>query len=414
MKKMFKLLITLTILYFIGIQIYLFFKTHHAVSYSIVDNDKTYNIEEVFSYNKLGNDGYYIKVSFDDYNIPVRLYGKYYKQKNIVTNVKTFYGDIYTCVNIAVKGNFNITDIKCIKDDVVYFYSNIKGEDALLDSQINSSSYNHSLFVGNTNASAKDNISYYVDNFVDKINVLVADYKGAYLFGKNVTNNSRFIKLFEQDKYTKPLETTASKYYIVADYNSSHDFTYFNIVNMITGVSADIQLNNPISFNSYIQGVVGESMYIIDKDSKEQHEINLKTKSDTEVGNISTGAKMYINGEWTTKNINFVIDNNEVFETEKPVVLENLLYLNKIGEDNSITYGYLPSLDGYDVYVIYKDGVKNFAFKTTNIEKLLYKDGYVFYINDESIYAFRDDFGSKKIVTYSELKYNKGLNYFVY
>ena len=417
MRKMLKLLIALVILYFIAQQVYYLFSKGHAVNYIIKTGDKTINVEEVLEINKTATDGYYIGLNFDDYNIPFKIYKKYIKRKRIVASVDLYYGDAYVCAKINIKNKENETDIKCNRNGIVYYYSTIKGYDTKLDQLIADSDYNSDKYINDEFVTSKDNISYFPNNFIDKQNMILGLYKGVYLFGKSVTNGSRFVQLFDKDQYVKTIEGIVDGYYVVANYNDVHEFLSLTSINISNGTKDEITSQDYIPFTSYIQGAADGKLYILDIDNKKQYAVDPKRKNIEVVGNSNTGAQIYTKDGWVTKNMNEVIDSKMKFENNESTSFNNVKYDKVKLVGDSIYYLYKANGNQYNVYMIYKEDknyTKNYVFTTTDINRISYVGGNVYYIFDDEIRVFTINSGIKKLVKYNEIKYNTNLNFYVY
>ena len=178
MKKMFKLLVTMFILYF-GIEyLFYFLGSGHSITYNLKNEQGEYVIDEMLTAKRLESDGYYFNVKFGEYSIPFKVLKKYNKQKRVISDVTTYYGDSYVCASITLKKEKNVSDIKCLRDGIVYFYSSIRGNDARLDQLVSESGYDVALFTGDGAFTDKDDMRYYANNYVDKYNVVISYYKG--------------------------------------------------------------------------------------------------------------------------------------------------------------------------------------------------------------------------------------------
>ena len=62
----------------------------------------------------------------------------------------------------------------------------------------------------------------------------------------------------------------------------------------------EIISNNKISMDCYMQGTIGDEVYLFDKTNKKQYRINLKNKTVSLSGNKSKGIEIYNNGKLTT------------------------------------------------------------------------------------------------------------------
>ncbi len=413
MKKMLKLLIVIFIIYFAFQTLFLFLGHGHDITYTISTVNGDITIHEVLK-NESYNDGYYVEVATSDFTIPFKTYNKYKRRRTIVKNVDIVEGSTYKCIYVTLYNRDNY--VKCLKGDIIYSYQDIKGLDKTLDKAINNFHYDISPYINNLKGSSKESITYYLDNFVLSKNFLLSDYKGVYLFGKNVTNNARFIKMFDSDKYIKNIEYSTSKYYIVADYDSSYEFKRFLVVNMANGSTDKIVNDKEISFNSFIQGEYNNKVYLVDIENKKQYAIDLKHKTISLIGSVNAGAQVLDSVGFVTKNINEVIDNRMLFYKENIDSINGTHYsrIDHIYTDN---YVYVKNGNYYDAYVIYDNDStykKTYVFSCTDINRIKYSDEYVYYINGDELRIYGANIGNKTLVKYSELEYNKDMQFYVY
>lgn len=419
MKKMLTLLMTLFILYYV-IQIgYNFFSQGHEINYTIETSEKNIEVREILTINSEEQNNYFFEIKYDNKIIPFKVYNDYLRKEKIVKKVYIYQNEIYTCANLELEGDKFPTDIKCLnnKTNITYLYSSIYGQNPELDRVIKESGYLVGNYTSNDeNTIKKDNIIVYQDNFIAKQNVITEAYKGVYLFGKKVTNNVRYIEQYAKDVYIKELSTIVDKFYITPNYNQTHTFDSFNIVNIEKGNTYSINTNYDISFNSYIQGNVNKKIYIIDIENKKQYEIDVVKK---QVTLISDGleAKTYENNEWIKKNINEIIDSRIKFKKEITKVNEKEYEKVELvgSEQRGTYYAYISNNGRYDVYAIYtQSNILNYLFTTTDKDRVFYQKGYLYYLNNEYLMVYGEDVGTKKILLNNEFKFNQNLKYFVY
>ena len=415
MRKMLKLLIMLFLIYF-GLQFLFYFLSRgHKVTYEVKTDAGIFTINETLTVNKEFSDGYYFDVTIDGRIIPFKLFNKLNRKRRVIDDVKIYSGDTYTCYNISIKGDYNVSDIKCISNGIIYFYNTIRGRDPRLDSQI-PSTYDSSKYAYSTVAGVKDNISYYKDNYTDSQKILISGYRGAYIFGNDVTGDARLISLYNNDQYTKSIEGLADKYYIGANYNGTHEFINFNVINLSTGDRYEINSPQYISYSSFVQGSDGDKLYLVDTQAKKQYTVDAKSRSVEVVGNENMGASIYTKDGWVTKNINEVIDNRIIFDNDNLGNLNGIgySYVKHIGD---IYYVFTYNAGRYDAYLVYaEDGAykKNYVFTCDDLDRIYFINKYVYYLDGDSIKVFSQEIGNKPIVTYSELRYNAGLHFYVY
>lgn len=419
MRKMFNLLTALFAIYLAYQFLFYFFSRGHDLTYYVKSNDIDIKVREVLSIKKEVSDGYYFEISFDDVTIPFKLLNTYKKQKNIIKNVEILNGDLYKCANIIIKNTSNASDIKCYKNGIIYFYNSIKGTDIKLDELVSNATYDATLYIDDQAVVSKDKINYHHNNFIDNDSVFVSDYKGLYVFGNEITSFARFVPLYYSDQYSKPLEVANGKYYITPDYNNQHDFEQFILANISNGYIDYIYSTSSISFNSFIQGFVNNKLYLIDIDNKIQYEVDIKNKIVNQIGNENTGAQVYRDGNWSTRNINEVIDGKISFIEATSNTLDEVNYAKiiNIGDINNIKYVFTLNNNKYDVYAIYEQDEKhqkNYMFSCTDINRIGIKNDRIYYIDGLYLKVFAPTFGNKTILYYPEFKYNANLNYYIY
>ena len=62
----------------------------------------------------------------------------------------------------------------------------------------------------------------------------------------------------------------------------------------------------------------------------------------------------------------------------------------------------------------YSNYTKNYVFTTTDINRVSYIGGDVYYIYDDEIRLFTTNNGTRKLVKNNEIRYNANLNFYVY
>ena len=87
------------------------------------------------------------------------------------------------------------------------------------------------------------------------------------------------------------------KYYISADYNYNYEFDKFYIVDLTNNDLSTIKVKNSISFDSYIQGIVDNKVFLFDPENEIQYEINPAKKTINKISNDYI--KYYSNGKWS-------------------------------------------------------------------------------------------------------------------
>ena len=417
MKKIFTMLIALFILY-IGIQVaFAFFSKGHEYEYKIFTKDIEYKVKEKMVRKTVGEiDNYYFEIEYDDDVFYYQTLNGFNNSNRVITDIYSYKDDEYNCILPIFKNDTILVDIMCKKDNVVIFYHDLKNINSNLiefAKNLSSLGYDSNRWIDDATSEQSRGVSIYKDNFIKNHYLSLANYKGVYIIRDNILDN---VDLFSNDNYKQSISTIVNKFYVVADYNSKYRFNKFLIVNLTNGKTDEITFDNDISFDSYIQGVHNDSFYIFDRNNKKQYEVNVSKKNILEVGNEQTGVKIYNGEEVEWINASDAKNKDMVFDEQ---LIDNQDYnkIYKIGGEHSGFY-YLFKQDG-NKYKVYRANAQNdnqiiYLFDTTDINRIIYKNDYIYYIDGDTICCFNDINGAKKILKYNELKYNSNLNFNIY
>lgn len=171
-----------------------------------------------------------------------------------------------------------VSDMMCYKEHRYYFYNSIVGEEKDLDDfveSLDSDVYDAHDWQDQTGEPKEDgDITLYPKNAIDNHYFMVTNLKGVYQIDNEVSN----IQIFDRDIYERTLSSFVSNYYVTADYSENQRFRTFYIVDMITGKVEETKAPNYVSFDSYIQGIVDDKIYLYDRDNEKQYVINPKKK----------------------------------------------------------------------------------------------------------------------------------------
>lgn len=416
MKKVFLLLLVLFLFYF-GFQIvFRYFDKGHIYEYVIKD-DKKFEIKEVLTQNTLNEvDNYYIEIKVDNDVFNFQIYDTYSKATGIIKHVKYFSNTNYKCVLPYLEKNKQFTDMMCKKDDIYYYYNSIKGKDPELDSYAESI-LDFSKYEDKEEVLKKTKNIYVYDNLV-KNDYLTLDYfKGIYV----IDNNSKYkkIELFKKEKYGRDLSAIIDKYYLCADYDEEYEFHKFKVVNLENYKQSEIISNYNISFDSYIQGIVDNEVYIFDRTNKKQYKINIKNKEVYFIGD-ENGIKIYKNGEF--------IKGNAYESSQTDIMFSRIATDNNFKKDGyellqmngNVLSGYILAYKKVNnVYDVYRINVQNkdiitYLFSTNDIKQINSDYKNIYYKDDKYIKYFNETTGIKTIIRYNELEFNNKLKFYVY
>lgn len=422
MKKIFMMLLILFIIY-IGIQLgFRFFGSGHEYEYVINNGDKEFIINEIFTNNtKDETDSYYFEIKVDDTVFTYQTYENFNKANQIIKNAFYYEDSSYKCILPIFQDNKILTDVMCLKNDIIYNYNSIRRNNKI-DSFVNSLSeygYNKENYENKGVSADIQGLSFYKENYVEGQFLTIETYKGVYTINDVNLNKPKKIEIFDQDVYKRELSIVFKNYYIVADYNSKYRFDKFYMVDLISNKVIELSCGREISFDSYFQGTHNNSIYLFDRDSKKQYEININSKNVLEVGNEKNDIKVFRNGNWEKVSAISAKRNDELFDNIYESNLDKKGYtkIDKVGgETTGYYYFYKKNGSEYDVYrsTARNNAQLTYLFSTTDINRIQYFSNYVYYIFKDEIRYFSDSGGVKILLKDKELSFNKDLKFNLY
>ena len=419
-KKMFLLLITLIIVYIIFQLIFQMVSHGHSVEYIVKSDVVKLKVKEVYTRNeKNEEDNYYFEITDSNQTFNFQIFDDLKKRNYVIKEIKYLKEDEYTCIYPIFKTKNQLTDILCMKDNIIYPYQSIKGKNDLIDKFKDSlkeyyeeDKYQNDL----SNSLKKDGITIYRNNILDSHYLALETYKGIALFNKKDVYKK--VDLFEKDQYKREIADFYENKYITADYNQEYTFNEFYIVDIKTSKQSKIISNKALSLDGYKMGSIEDKMYVYDSSNKEQYAVQLKNNKISKVGNVSSGIKVYENGTWEHYSSYDAYENKKTFHLYKINNSEFKQYerVDKIGNVLS-GYYYFYELDD-DKYHVYRSSVQNnkiltYLFDTTNIENIIYQDDFIYYIEKNKINYF-DNLSNKTVLSNKELEFNKNIKFGMY
>lgn len=414
MKKLFFMLMILFALY-LGIQfLFTIFSKGNKSDYIIIEDNIEFLINEnSYFESNINTYSYSIKAKNNTFNFQIN--HDFNKNSQIIKNIKYFNDNNYECILPIFKNNLVLMDIICYSNGNMNYYYNLKGKNKNLDSFVLSlEEYDINQFTDNFKTEQIEGLTVYKDNLINNHYIGINNYKGIFDISKNFNSIVYNISLYGKDIYNQKVSAYVDEYFISADYNKEHEFNKFNVINLTKLTTFNITSDKAISLDSYIQGVVDGKVYLYDKDNKIQYEINVS--KGTIVSYAGNNIKYYKDGNWTTMTI--LEANNELKFTKQIVDLvdNNYQRIDKIGNEVGFYYLYKKNNDGYDVYrrSIQDNNTLIYLFSTKTIDSIYYIDNYVYFINNNLLQVYNDEFGVRNIVQYKELEFNKNLIFNVY
>ncbi len=396
MKKKIKILILLIILIILILCCKNIFYIK-SLNYSLDYKEEHFNI-----YEKYEDGNYYIEIKHKDKIYPVRI-DKKNTNKKIINKVYYFKDNTYECL-LPVIDNKILTDIMCYSGNIIYNYHDVVGKDNKLDEFVATiSEYNINQFKDN-NIKKKtiNNVDLYTENNIQK-NIAITTYNGLVTDFVN-------IKLFDTDLYNNKISAFVDNFYLVADYENQYEFKYFYVVDLNTKKIKKIKSKYEISYDSYIQGIVDDKVYLYDKDNENQYEIDVK-KEKINIISKDDNIKYYKNKKWET--MSKTKANKEIY-FDYTSLENNFTDFDEVIETNNYFYLLKQNINQYDLYRVDKENIDIYKFigiVPTNL--IYYKDNYLYYVYENELYFYSDIYGKRTLLKDDELQFNDTIKYYI-
>ena len=393
--KNFKKIIFVIIVVFIVLSITNYLKKEHTVKYKI----SNYDVKEHFYLSK----GHYYDMIITNkkkkyiYTINEDLG----KDKKIITDIKEYKSNDLTCIVPVYKENIT-NNFYCLlnKQQVSanYLYDTNNSD----FKKIYKKAKKHNIKLSQNNKSKKNykNLVVYQKNISKDHFYFIWNYKGIYVVSKDEIKYKKFI---DYDIYDNVMDCVVDDYYVLFDnssVNGIEDVYYYDINK---DKLDKFELKTKLTKNSYINGIIDNSIYVTDRKQKKEYAVKIKDKTITEVDNDQTKYLVY--------------DNNTKKElTKSDYFMKDFFFDNNLIIDKKITKSKELKKE-YNYYYFIEDSKLYKALDTNkthrillaeldNITDWLVRDREVLLLRDDTIYVYIDGKGLRKILTTNELKYN--------
>ena len=413
MKLFKRYLIVIMIIIFILLLIFISMKLM-SKGYTNTYNIDKFNITEIYTKSeKDEHNNHYVEININDLYFNYQFYKKISDTNKLVKDIYYYDGE-YKCILPILSDNIKV-DFMCYKDGEYYNYVNIIGNESKLDryiSKIDKEKYNVDNFKDSKkNSKEYEKIKFYVDNLPKDIMLTMTTLKGLITaYDDKVISN----EFFDKDVYEKNLSIFRNNYYITANYKGNQDFSEIYIINILNNKKSIIKTPDYISYDSYIQGVVDDEVYLYDINNEKQYKINISDEKISVIGNANKGIKYY-DGSWDT--ISTIKANNKILFKNKNFKEVSHHYIYKYGNKLSGFYYYFfESKEGYSVYRVNVQDkyIMKYLFDIKNINDVKFIEDYALFKDNNSIKIYSDYSGIKTVIEYSELEYNDNIKFNVF
>ena len=386
-----------------------FLKKSHSISYS-VGKKEIFKIDEDYIKNE-NSDYYLIRVTdkdkkefiFDVSNI-------FNKQKQIVEDVSTYEDNGWYCVSL-IFSNKRLSSVPlCEKGGTVFSYNYVKNSlnleafvSKLPNFEYNKEYVNESETSDSGNSTILINRGYLDDNEI----VVLYNYKNL----KVLSNETGIdITFSNEDNYKNTLGRRVGNYYIIPKYSSSASLKEYIKFDYDTSIKTIVSFQTSISKQStFVNGVYNDKLYVFDKSTLTQYEINPETETVMITGNKDMDAFAVIDGKETTVSVYEMNEKNLIFTFDKGVYKDIKHDSMKIYDSFAIY-----TLNG-NVYKVYSKYISNpiLLLNEPEAKEIKANNDSVFYIKDDTLFKC-NRFGIFIIAKSNEFRYNYENVYDVY
>ncbi len=395
MKHGIKSILVFIILLIIYQLIFSFLKSDHEIEYIFFKDDKEFSINE--NYAKEGNnDLYYLKIndSKNDYIFTVE--NNFNKRKNIVKDIETYSNNNIDCMVIKLIDD-KYSEPMCIKGNSIQSYIAVRNELGL-GSELDKYILKYKEKTEDNSKKENSNITIYNSHFDDN------EYLALYFLKKVMVYHNDSVNSFvfsTKDIYRNDYGIIVANYYVIPKLSDNSTFNSYIVYNLESETSHTIKMDEPISKNSYYNGIHDNELYITDKSSTKQYKLNPFDKTVKLIASENEDAYIY-NGDELEKETMYSVASKETY-------FKNMYdYYKDINEEilysNSISAYYYSNGSFYMVYNKFKD-YPILLFKTNNPKNVVVKSNNIYFIEGTKLYKY-NKYGLNVLVDYNEFEHN--------
>ena len=383
MKRKMIIFFLALILIFVSYQFYKWTIKEFHVSY-IINN---YKIEE-----------YYHKEVLDTYDFVITKKGKNYtftiqenlkKKKRIISSIKTYKEKEIECILVTDKNKNNTLHCRINKEQVSLNYLIQTGNEDF--KAIQEKIKKVSIDYPSVSETKKEyhNLIVYNKNILENQIFYLWNYKGVYILGQK---ENRYAKVLDYDLYDNLLSCTVNDKYVLLENTSVNGIKNIYYYDYKKGKWRIAKLKQPISKDSYINGVKDNLIYITDRKLKKQYTLDIQKEKLTEID------------EEETKYISY--KNNKKIELSKSDFFLKDQFFKDHLSDERIEGDYTYSKIGNRIYRKYKNNTPVLLLELDSIKEWQIIGDEILMLKEETLYSYNDHNGLRKIVEYNELQYN--------
>ena len=354
-------------------------------------------------YQKDYGDTYDIMIQNGNQRYSYSIPNQYNKQKNIIQKIEYYQeGDNYCLYPVSKDGKG--TYLECITNGTLYTDFSFPNQDFIsrVKADLQEKGYALSNDYDFDNTTTVGDTTVYLDSLLPNDIITLWNYKGIEMIKPDhstVRNTLGF------DKYENSHGYLVGKYYVLPNYLSSKvlEFSSVTIVDIETNKIDTVELNNTLSSDTYINGVIDGKLYYTDPSNLLQIEINPTTKSARLIGSKDLGGQLY-QGEWQDINIYDFVNQHLLFQEDIPEEITQRYSYDQLLEGNMNYYFYTNQ----QVYRVSKNhlDLPILLLKDINLNNMWVVQNTIYFVVDDTLYYYEEGGKLIPVLKNNELRYN--------
>jgi len=369
-------------------------KKNHLLTYEV----DSFNINESYRYNE-GKHWYDIIIKNKEQNYTFTINENLGKKEKIIKQIISLKSNNLTCIIPQYQKTIE-PNIYCTldKEQVSNYYlqsSNNKDFKKVLEK---AKQYNLKLPTTSNSKKKYKGLTIYKKNIEDNTKYIIWDYKGIFIFDDK---NEKYQRILSTDLYDNIMSAIVDNLYVLFDNRSVNGIEKIYYYDLKKEKLKVMYLEEKISKDSYINGVVNNLLYLTDRREKKQYCINIKDNK-VEVIGQDNQYEYYHNNKinYLSKSDFFISD--KYFDNEQ--IEDKDLNFTDIKKEGN----YLYYLDKDKFYKVLETNKKKpiLLFELADIKEWKIVNDTLLIVSKDSLYVYSDNKGLSKIITYNELNYN--------
>lgn len=239
-------------------------------------------------------------------------------------------------------------------------------------------------------------INIFYKNIEDEI-VTVWDYKGIYII-KN--NKEEYVKILDYDMYENIQSIIVKDSFILFENSKVLGIKKIYIYNLERNKMKVIEPKIVMSKNTYINGKVGNKIYLTDLDKKVEYAFDFKKKKIEQVSSYNEFIR-FTNGKKEVLTKSDFLMNKQFFDNEK-IKNKKITNSEELINEKGIYY----YIENGKMYMKKENMNKVLLFELANIKEWKVYDDSINLVAEDSLYIYDNKWGLRKIISSKELKYN--------